>query len=61
MVRRPCAEAVYLGRLEFEGPSWSRLETCPGCRQAYEETVAFVDAIRAAAKSLESGDGFKVN
>jgi len=37
------------------------LETCPGCRQAYEETVAFVDAIRAAAKSLESGDGFKVN
>jgi hypothetical protein len=57
------AEAVYLGRLEPEATMLfkAHLETCPGCRQAYEETVAFVDAIRAAAKSLESGDGFKMN
>jgi hypothetical protein len=57
------AEAAYLGRLEPEATMLfkAHLVTCPRCRQPFEETVAFVDAIRAAAKAFESGDGSKVN
>jgi hypothetical protein len=57
------AEAIYLGRLEPEATMLfkAHLVTCPHCRQPYEETVAFVDAIRAAAKSFEPVGRSKVN
>jgi hypothetical protein len=56
-------EAYYLGRLEPEAAMLFKghFETCSCCRQAHEETVAFVDAIRVAAKGLESVDDSKVN
>jgi hypothetical protein len=57
------AEAVYLGRLDPKAAMWFKAhsETCLPCRQVYEETVEFVDAIRAADKELESGDCSKAN
>ena len=53
------AEAAYLGRLAPEVTMLfkAHLVTCTRCRQPYEETVAFVEAIRAAAKSLELSAG----
>jgi tetratricopeptide (TPR) repeat protein len=52
------AEAAYLGRLEPEAAMLFKThsETCPPCRQVYEETVEFVVAISAAAKWLRFGD-----
>ena len=57
------AEAAYLGRLEPEAAMLfkTHLEACPPCRQKYEETVEFVVAISAVAKSLRFGDCSKVN
>jgi len=57
------AEAFYLGHLEPEAAMLFKVhfETCSRCRQAHEETVEFVDAIRVAAKGLESVEDSKVN
>jgi hypothetical protein len=57
------AEAVYLGGLDLESAVFftAHLETCARCRQVYEETVEFVDAMRTAARWLASGDGCKPN
>ena len=54
-------EAVYLGRLEPQAAILfkAHVEACPRCRPVYEETVAFVEAIRAAATWLDSGHGSK--
>ena len=57
------AEAFYLGRLEPEAAMLFKvhIENCSRCRQAHEETAEFVDAIRVAAKGLESVEDSKVN
>ena len=54
-------EAVYLGRLEPQAAIRfkAHVEACPRCLPVYKETVAFVDAIRAAATWLDSGHGSK--
>ena len=57
------AEAAYFCRLEPEAAMLfkTHFETCRPCRQAYEETVDFVDAISDAAKWLVSGHGSRAN
>ena len=50
------AEALKMGRLTEDVLLFkSHLMICPRCHQVYEETIEFVDAIRAAAEHLESG------
>ena len=48
------AEAAYLGHLDPASNQkfQAHLEDCAGCRRVYDETVAFIDAIRNAATDL---------
>ena len=43
------AEAAYLGRLES---FMAHLEECAKCCRVYEDTVAFVDAIRKSCDGI---------
>ncbi len=49
------AESLYLGRLDAVRAEAFRahMATCPKCTKVYERNVAFVDAIRGAAKLLQ--------
>jgi len=48
------AEAAYLGHLDREANQkfHDHMAGCAGCRRVYDETVAFIDAIRKAATDL---------